>query len=124
MLMESILREELFQTGKPTQKHRYEVIKINSESCAGEVELTLEDKKNCDDSKFPQNYSNYVEIAKSVTNKNDKKALSIYKQSNGVPYYMNGMDSNNNKGARKLRADEILNWSEQEILNPEDKKLA
>lgn len=99
---------------KGEQKHRYEVIKINSESCAGEVELTLEDKKNCDDSKFPQNYSNYVEIAKSVTNKNDKKALSIYKQSNGVPYYMNGMDSNNNKGARKLRADEILNWSEQE----------
>lgn len=99
---------------KGYQKHRYKVVKINSQNVSGEVELTLDDKKSCDDSKFSQNYSNYVEIDKSVTNKNDKKALSIYNQTNGIPYYMNGMDSANNKNSEKLKTEEILNWSEQE----------
>lgn len=98
-----------FDTG--TKKHRYKITQINSTLVSGEVELSLDEKKLCDDRKT-QNYSNYTETDASVTERKDKNALSVYNTRNGIPYYMNGMDSKNNKGGAKLETQEILVWNE------------
>lgn len=98
---------------KGDDKHRYKITHINGTPASGEVELSLDDKKLCDDRKN-QNYSNYTETDTTVADSKDKKALSVYNTRKGIPYYMNKMDSKNNKGAAKLLSDEILNWNEDE----------
>ena len=82
------------------------------------ISLTLEEKKTCDDSVYNQNFSNYTEIASTVANTKDKEALNKYKESNGIPYYINGMDQNYNGNPAKLKSETLLGWNE----NPKEKK--
>lgn len=96
---------------KGTDKHKYKITHINGIPTSGEVELSLDDKKLCDD-RIAQNYSNYTETDNTVTENKDRNALSVYNTRNGIPYYMNTMDSKNNKGSPKLLTQEILNWNE------------
>lgn len=98
---------------KNNQSHKYKIVKINSTPKSGEVYMTLAEKKECDD-RVAQNYCNYTETDDLVTKNEDKNALTTYRTSNGIPYYMNGMDSHNNKGERKLKSEEILNWNENQ----------
>ena len=76
------------------------------------INLSQDEKKTCDDSKFNENYSNYIEIDSSVVKDLDKDALNNYKNKNGIPYYINGMDSSYNGQADKLTSDSLLNWTE------------
>jgi hypothetical protein len=64
------------------------------------IQLGYAEKKLCDDSKFEQNYSTYVDETKLAgLSADDRKSVSQYMQSNGVPYYTG--DNNGNKGGKQ-----------------------
>lgn len=66
------------------------------------IKLSFNDKASIDD-RIDTNFSNYMG--------SQENELSNY-SNNGIPYYMNGMDSKNIKGSRKLKTDELMSWNE------------
>jgi hypothetical protein len=62
------------------------------------IKLGYAEKKLCDDSKFAQNYSTYVDETKLAgLSAEDRKSVSQYMQSNGVPYYISEGGSSGGK---------------------------
>lgn len=65
------------------------------------IKLSLDDKKSCDDIQEDSNKGNYNNTSYDYENY-------------GIPYYMNGMDAENNDKCTKLTKNKLLNWNESE----------
>lgn len=90
----------------------YEILSVNGDpNKNGKILLDLSEKKLCDDRK-DVNYSDYAKKDTTITDSLDKNAINEISSSNGIPYYMNRMDSSNNVWSDKLKTDTLLGWSE------------
>ncbi len=74
------------------------------------IKLSNKDKQLCFDIKYNCNRGNYTSTVE-VTDTKDIVGINNY-GNYGIPYYMNGMDSQNNAECAKLTKTQLLNWNE------------
>lgn len=89
----------------------YDITSINGEPKNGKILLNLFEKQQCDDRR-DENYSDYAINDNNVTEELDELAINQIASSNGIPYYMNQLDSVNNADSTKLKTNELLSWNE------------
>ena len=71
----------------------------NGEFSNYSIKLSLQDKQACNDIQENSNIGNYNDTSYNYGNY-------------GIPYYMNGMDSDNNAQCAKLTKTQLLSWNE------------